>query len=158
MKTLLFVMTCWLALMSGASYAAPSSQPADNSGKADEKQSSSGTPDKTKAAPQPSENGPAKIQNPVPKATNSTARGVTLPQTHLNEFSGSAKSPAPEGPLNNNHSLPLHPSGVVPSTGPLLNNGRHLGSNPPVIGGPAKTGTASTSAINGTGMKRTTPR
>ncbi len=157
MKTLLFAMTCWLALMSGASYAATTSQPApDNSGKADEKQSGSGTPDKTKAAPQPADNGPDKIENPVPKAPDSTTRGVTLPQTHLNGFSGSAKSPAPESPLNNNHSLPPHPSGAVPSIGPLLNNGRHLGS--PVIGGPAKTSTASTSAINGTGMKRTTPR
>jgi hypothetical protein len=138
MKTLLFAMTCWLALMSGASYAATTSQPApDNSGKADEKQSGSGTPDKT-------------------KAPDSTTRGVTGPQTHLNGFSGSTKPPTPESPLNNNHSLPLHPGGTVPSIGPLLNNGRHLGS--PVIGGPAKTSTASTSAINGTGMKRTTPR
>jgi hypothetical protein len=52
-----------------------------------------------------------------------------------------------------NNALPVRSTSVVGPTGASLNNGRHRGPNPAVVGGPASNA-GNTGALNGTRMHR----
>jgi hypothetical protein len=53
-----------------------------------------------------------------------------------------------------NGALPVQTSAAIRPGGPSLDNVRHRGANPAVIGGPGSSDSSNTGAVNGTRMKR----
>ena len=89
---------------------------------------------------------------------NSRERSIPGNAMNLHQ-PGSAKSggAAKDGLIRNetvNNALPVRPPSVVRPTVPSLNNVRHRGANPAVIGGSANSDSRNTGAINGTRMNR----
>ena len=102
---------------------------------------------------------PATIRKDRPKQLPNSrehfpsGNAMNLHQPGSDKSSGAAKG----GLIQNatvNKALPVRPPSVVRPTAPLLNNARHRGVNPAVIGGPANSDGRNTGAINGTRVHR----
>ena len=78
---------------------------------------------------------------------------MNLGQPGSDNSSGAAKGRLVQNEAVNN-ALPVRPPSVVRLTGPPLNNLRHRGPNPAVVGGSANSYSRNSGAINGTRMNR----
>ena len=78
---------------------------------------------------------------------------MNLHQPGSDKSGGAAKGGLIQNETVHN-ALPVRPSSVVRPTAPSLNNVRHRGPNPAVIGGSANSDRRNTGAINGTRMNR----
>jgi len=104
-----------------------------------------------------SHNSLTKATRPKQPLTNGehsrSGSAANLRQSGPNRSGGAAK----DGLIHNetlNRTLTVRQPSVLRTDAPSLNNVRHRGPNPAVIGGPASSGTGNTAAINGTHMGR----
>ena len=172
---LIFMVIGWVALVAG--YAASEQSPAENPAKTSsdhardaEKPASAGNRNRQTA---PSTGTPvhrraveknyvrshtslAKATRPKQPSSGEHSRSVSAMELHqprLNRSGGATK----EGVIHNetlNRTLPVRPPSVPRTNTPSLNNVRHRGPNPAVIGGPRSSNTSNTAAINGTHLGR----
>jgi hypothetical protein len=78
---------------------------------------------------------------------------MNLHQPGLDKSGGAAKNGFVRNETVNN-ALAVRTPSVVRPTAPLLNNVRHRGPNPAVVGGPTDLHSRNTAAINGSRMNR----
>ena len=179
--SLLFLAMSFAALMQGTSYAAPSQQ---TSAESSAKRASDHQHDAEHAAPpdhgkrrkegNPSEEqrGPHYVSgknHPRSRASLSAAnRPKQLPGSRKRSIPGNAinlhrsasdkSGGAATGGLIRNETvkkaLPVRPPSVVKAAVPPLNNVRHRGPNPAVVGGSANSDSRNTGTLNGTRMSR----
>jgi len=92
-------------------------------------------------------------QLPSSRNHSKPANAMNLHQPGPNKFNSAAKGGATHQEAVNS-ALPVRPSTEARSTAPSLENVRHRGANPAVIGGSANSYSGNTGAINGTRMNR----
>jgi hypothetical protein len=93
---------------------------------------------------------------------NGRKRSIPGNAANLHQLGSGKSGAAAKGGLIQNetasNAMPVRPPGIVRSTAttlnPSLNNVRHRGPNPAVVGGSAKLNSSNTGAINGTRMHR----
>jgi|SRR5579863_857640 len=181
---LLFLAIRCAALMNGTGYAAPSSpasqqtspQSAVKAGGDDPRDGEHATPaddgkhhfgkppDAQRDHRHASDNGHPRSLTSLTKANRPkqllNSRKTAIPGRAMNLHQpDSAKSggAAKDGSIHHEtvgSGLPVRPPTVAQPTASSLNNERHRGPNPAVIGGPANSDSRNTGAINGTRMNR----
>jgi hypothetical protein len=160
----------WAALMPGTSYAAASHQ---TSAESSATTTVGGSPSKEQRCPRHASDGnhPGRrasltAANHPKQPPNSRKRSIPGNAVNLHQLGSGKSGAAAKGRLIQNetasNAMPVRPPGTVRSTAttlnPSLNNVRHRGPNPAVVGGSAggsaKLNSSNTGAINGTHMHR----
>jgi hypothetical protein len=183
MKTtwLVFLTISGAAFMQGTGYAAPSQQASAQSSAntasthpgdaghaapaAGGKPEKDGNPSGEQRNPRhDSDKNPPRSRASLPKANppqqvpNKGERATSENAKNLHQLGGDKSAGVTKGESIQhekvNGTLIARPSKVIRPTVPLLNNLRHLGANPAVIGGPAHSGGWNSEAINGTNVHR----
>jgi hypothetical protein len=95
----------------------------------------------------------AKVHKELPNSRQRSLPGNVLHQASSNKSGGAAKGGlTPNETVHN--ALPVRTSSVVRPATPSLNNVRHRGPNPAVVGGSPNLHSSNAGAINGTRMNR----
>lgn len=179
MKTcLIFMIVGWVALLAGyaASEQSPSgspaktssvhareaekSAPASNRKRQTDKKSSTEPPVRRRAVEKNhaySHASPTKVNRRKQPSSNglhsAVGNAADVRQSHSNTSGAGTKEILTHNQTVN-RTPPVRPSGVVRTNAPWVNNVRHRGPNPAVLGGPASSGTRNTAAINGAHLGR----
>ena len=177
MKTtgLLLLMMVWAAWTQGTGFAVPSSSANPASGHPGDTERTASPRDgryqtRGKASDEQRKHGPASGPNhslsranltkanhpkPIPNRSQHSLPGnaMNFHQPSLGKPSGAAKGGLiPNETVHN--ALPVRSSSIVRPAAQSLNNVRHRGPNPAVVGGAPEHHSSNTGAINGTRMNR----